>query len=89
MRPSSISVESVPTRTFERLTLNQRIQHGVLVTSFTVLTITGLAVKYPDTFGPVGYSPSRAADRKGARPPCGGVDAHPAGRLPCRLSGLF
>lgn len=36
-------------RYFERLTLNQRIQHIVLIISFTMLVLTGLPVRYPDS----------------------------------------
>ena len=34
---------------FLRLTLNQRMQHILLLVSFTVLTLTGLPMKYFDT----------------------------------------
>lgn len=36
-------------RYFERLSLAQRIQHMVLISSFTTLVITGLPVRYPDS----------------------------------------
>ncbi|MBI3946245.1 MAG: cytochrome b/b6 domain-containing protein [Armatimonadetes bacterium] len=36
-------------RAFERLTLNERLQHGVLVLSFTTLVITGIPVRYHDS----------------------------------------
>ncbi|HEX2999461.1 MAG TPA: cytochrome b/b6 domain-containing protein [Armatimonadota bacterium] len=36
-------------RTFERFTLNQRIQHITLIASFTTLVITGLPLRYADT----------------------------------------
>jgi len=35
---------------YERLTVNERIQHGLLATSFTILVITGFALKYPDAW---------------------------------------
>ena len=45
-----VNVES-PTqeRHFERLSLNQRIQHWTLILSFTTLVLTGLPVRYPDS----------------------------------------
>lgn len=36
-------------RYFERLTLNQRIQHIILLVSFSTLVLTGLPVRYPDS----------------------------------------
>lgn len=36
-------------RVIERLTLNQRIQHFFLLTSFIALVLTGFALKYPDS----------------------------------------
>jgi len=41
---------------FERLTLNQRIQHIILQVSFVILVITGFALKYPDAWwaAPIG-----------------------------------
>lgn len=36
-------------RVIERLTLNQRIQHFLLLTSFMTLVVTGFALKYPDS----------------------------------------
>ncbi len=35
---------------FLRFTLNQRIQHFVLLTAFIALVITGMPLKYPDTW---------------------------------------
>jgi hypothetical protein len=35
---------------YERLTVNERIQHGLLAASFTILVITGFALKYPDAW---------------------------------------
>jgi cytochrome b subunit of formate dehydrogenase len=40
-----------PERYFERVTLNQRIQHIVLMTSFFTLVLTGLPVRYPNSVG--------------------------------------
>jgi cytochrome b subunit of formate dehydrogenase len=36
-------------RTVTRMSRNQRIQHAVLFASFTVLVLTGFALKYPDS----------------------------------------
>ncbi|MDO8684330.1 MAG: cytochrome b/b6 domain-containing protein [Armatimonadota bacterium] len=38
-----------PEREFERLTLNQRIQHWILIASFISLVITGMPVRYPES----------------------------------------
>lgn len=35
-------------REFERLTLNQRIQHFILIFSFTLLVVTGMPISYAD-----------------------------------------
>ncbi len=37
-------------RLFQRLTVNERIQHLVLLTTFTVLVITGFALKFPESW---------------------------------------
>ena len=37
-------------RTIVRLTLNQRIQHWLLLTSFILLVLTGFALAYPDSW---------------------------------------
>ncbi len=37
-------------RTIVRLTTNQRIQHWLLLTSFSVLVISGFALQYPDSW---------------------------------------
>jgi cytochrome b subunit of formate dehydrogenase len=37
-------------RVFERLTLNERIQHVVLLVTFIILALTGFALKFPDTW---------------------------------------
>ncbi|MEW6441530.1 MAG: cytochrome b/b6 domain-containing protein [bacterium] len=44
-RPASTRSEPV---WFERFTLNQRIQHVALFTTFTLLVLTGFPLKYPD-----------------------------------------
>lgn len=64
MKPSASPTETAPERTFVRLTLNERIQHIVLVVTFTTLVVTGLPVRYHEavwarwifflTGGPVG-----------------------------------
>jgi cytochrome b subunit of formate dehydrogenase len=44
-------VEShVPHRLYLRMTLNERIQHGVLVISFVILVITGFMLRYPESW---------------------------------------
>ncbi len=35
---------------YERLTVSERVQHGILAVSFTVLVVTGFALKYPDAW---------------------------------------
>ena len=37
-------------RTVVRMTVNQRWQHGILLTSFFVLVLTGFALKFPDSW---------------------------------------
>jgi cytochrome b subunit of formate dehydrogenase len=37
-------------RWFERMTLSERIQHGLLATSFFALVYTGFALKYPESW---------------------------------------
>ncbi len=49
MKPTSHSAGGAPERTFERLTLNQRVQHVILMVSFTTLVVTGLPVRYHET----------------------------------------
>lgn len=49
MKETAPSHSSDQERTFERLTLNQRIQHGVLMVSFTALVVTGLPVRYSES----------------------------------------
>lgn len=40
----------VVARLFERLTLNERVQHLVLLSTFIVLVITGFALKFPESW---------------------------------------
>lgn len=40
----------VARRLFTRLTANERIQHGVLLTAFFLLVITGFALKFPEAW---------------------------------------
>ncbi|MDE2320643.1 MAG: cytochrome b/b6 domain-containing protein [candidate division NC10 bacterium] len=47
--PSRVPSE-VARRLFERFTLNERIQHIALVATFTILVITGFALKFPDAW---------------------------------------
>ncbi|MBK8147126.1 MAG: cytochrome b/b6 domain-containing protein [Acidobacteria bacterium] len=37
-------------RTIQRMSVNQRVQHWMLLTSFIVLVITGFALEYPDGY---------------------------------------
>ncbi len=39
---------NLSSRTVERMSLDQRVQHWMLLTSFIVLVITGFALEYPD-----------------------------------------
>ncbi|MBL0175613.1 MAG: hypothetical protein IPP94_10175 [Ignavibacteria bacterium] len=36
-------------RQFTRLSLNQRIQHWLMIASFSILAITGLPMRFPET----------------------------------------
>ena len=40
----------VPHRLHERMTLNERMQHGLLAVSFIVLVITGFMLRYPEAW---------------------------------------
>jgi cytochrome b subunit of formate dehydrogenase len=42
--------EHVSHRLYLRMSLNERIQHGALLTSFFVLVLTGFALKFPDAW---------------------------------------
>jgi len=37
-------------RVYQRMSLNERIQHGLLVVSFTTLVVTGFALRFPDAW---------------------------------------
>lgn len=39
-----------PNRLHLRMSLSERIQHGILLVSFTVLVLTGFALRYPDAW---------------------------------------
>ncbi len=41
-------------RLYLRMTLNERLQHGVLVLSFTALVVTGFMLRYPEAWWVVG-----------------------------------
>ena len=41
-------IDNLLGKTFVRLTVNERIQHFLLMTSFTLLVYTGFAMKYPE-----------------------------------------
>ncbi len=49
-RAKSHVAPEVAGRLFERLTLNERIQHFVLLSTFTILVISGFALKFPETW---------------------------------------
>jgi cytochrome b subunit of formate dehydrogenase/nitrate/TMAO reductase-like tetraheme cytochrome c subunit len=42
--------EHVGHRLYLRMSLSERVQHGALLASFTVLVLTGFALKYPDAW---------------------------------------
>jgi cytochrome b subunit of formate dehydrogenase len=52
-----------PDRTIMRMNLNQRIQHAVLVVSFTVLVISGFALSWPDSIFAAPFGPSEETRR--------------------------
>ena len=45
-----IMIHSLPHRLYVRMTLNERLQHGLMVVSFVVLVITGFMLRYPDAW---------------------------------------
>jgi formate dehydrogenase gamma subunit len=49
-RSKAIARRKAQHRTVLRLTRNQRWQHGLLMLAFTVLVVTGFALKYPDSW---------------------------------------
>jgi cytochrome b subunit of formate dehydrogenase len=50
-------------RPVERMNLNQRIQHLVMVASFTVLVISGFALSWPDSVFAIPFGPGEAMRR--------------------------
>ena len=42
--------EDAPHRLYVRMTLNERLQHGILALSFIILVITGFMLRYPDAW---------------------------------------
>ena len=42
--------EHVPHNLYVRMTLSERLQHGALVVSFTVLVVTGFMLRYPEAW---------------------------------------
>ncbi|MCX8011522.1 MAG: cytochrome c3 family protein [Ignavibacteria bacterium] len=49
--PEFVSSHSrFPSRLFLRMSLNERIQHGILITTFTTLVITGFMLTYPNSW---------------------------------------
>lgn len=46
---SSVPLDVVRRR-FERFTLNERMQHVILLTTFMILVVTGFALKFPDSW---------------------------------------
>jgi formate dehydrogenase gamma subunit len=42
--------QQTPHRLYLRMTLNERLQHGILALSFIVLVITGFMLRYPDAW---------------------------------------
>jgi len=49
-RKKALAIKARQHRPITRLTLDQRIQHGALLTSFITLVITGFALAYPDSW---------------------------------------
>ena len=41
---------STPHRLYERLTVNERLQHGLLALSFVILVVTGFMLRYPNAW---------------------------------------
>jgi cytochrome b subunit of formate dehydrogenase len=50
IRQGKISPEHIGAMQFVRMTLNERIQHWAMLSSFTVLVITGFMLKFPDAW---------------------------------------
>jgi cytochrome b subunit of formate dehydrogenase/nitrate/TMAO reductase-like tetraheme cytochrome c subunit len=49
-RAKVIALRKARTHSMMRMTVNQRWQHAILLTSFLVLVVTGFALKYPDSW---------------------------------------
>jgi cytochrome b subunit of formate dehydrogenase len=49
-RQGKIVPELVGARQYTRMTLNERIQHGVMFASFIILAVTGFMLKFPDAW---------------------------------------
>lgn len=50
MRRGELHRHDAPHRLYLRMSLNERLQHGVLVVSFILLVITGFALRFPDAW---------------------------------------
>jgi cytochrome b subunit of formate dehydrogenase/nitrate/TMAO reductase-like tetraheme cytochrome c subunit len=50
VRRGEIAHRPVAHRLYLRMTLNERIQHGILLTSFLTLVVTGFALRFPDAW---------------------------------------
>jgi formate dehydrogenase gamma subunit len=46
--------EDAPHRLYLRMTLNERLQHGILALSFIILVVTGFMLRYPEAWWVVG-----------------------------------
>ncbi len=49
-RPHEHTRDEVPHRLYLRMTLNERLQHGLLALSFIVLVVTGFMLRYPEAW---------------------------------------
>jgi formate dehydrogenase gamma subunit len=49
-RKKALAARQTVGRSIVRINMNQRIQHWLLLTSFTVLVLTGFALAYPDSW---------------------------------------
>lgn len=49
-RRSGVAQHIVPHRLYLRMSLSERIQHGLLLVSFTSLVMTGFALRYPEAW---------------------------------------
>jgi cytochrome b subunit of formate dehydrogenase len=50
MRRGEIHRHDAPHRLYLRMSLNERLQHGLLLVSFIVLVLTGFALRFPDAW---------------------------------------